>query len=169
RSSSYSDTESESSGFFIWGDDNGYYICPINYSFESIEINSDMPINININYRRFLNNHQVRLVKANNLSGSESNLITRKFRKNIFSHDLSLAQYNSGSSSKLAKRITRLMSFFIESSWVNETQNLKVEFGFEFKSSSTTYLKNILKKDEFINKIDLSVEDLDLLNSLQRT
>lgn len=167
--SSYSDTESESSGFFIWGDDNGYYICPINYSFESIEINSDMPINININYRRFLNNHQVRLVKANNLSGSESNLITRKFRKNIFSHDLSLAQYNSGSSSKLAKRITRLMSFFIESSWVNETQNLKVEFEFEFKSSSTTYLKNILKKDEFINKIDLSVEDLDLLNSLQRT
>ncbi|WP_440205967.1 AAA family ATPase [Acinetobacter oleivorans] len=166
--SSYSNTESESSGFSIWLDDNEYYICPINYDFESIIVKSNSLFKINIDYRKLLNNKKVRLVKANNLSGAESNTITRRTRKNIFSYDLSLAQYNSGSSSKLAKKITRLMSFFIESSWVNRTQNLKVEFEFEFKSSSVTYLKNILKKDELIHEINLSSGNLDLLKQLQR-
>ncbi|NYB19053.1 MAG: hypothetical protein HYH09_14835, partial [Acinetobacter baumannii] len=167
--SSYSNTESESSGFSIWLSDNEYYICPINYDFDSIVVKSNSPFKINIDYRKLLNNKKVRLVKANNLSGAESNTITRRARKNIFSYDLSLAQYNSGSSSKLAKKITRLMSFFIESSWINRTQNLKVEFEFEFKSSSATYLKNILKKDELIHETNLSSDNLDLLKKLQRT
>ncbi|MDX7883192.1 AAA family ATPase [Acinetobacter baumannii] len=166
--SSYSNTESESSGFSIWLSDNEYYICPINYDFDSIVVKSNSLFKINIDYRKLLNNKKVRLVKANNLSGAESNTITRRTRKNIFSYDLSIARYNSRSSSNLAKKITRLMSFFIESSWVNNTKNLKVEFEFEFKSSSATYLKSILKKREFIERINLDPEYLDFLHNLQR-
>ncbi|EGU9027317.1 ATP-binding cassette domain-containing protein, partial [Vibrio parahaemolyticus] len=122
--SSYEATDS--SGFFVWFNDNEktYHICPINYDIESIDIESSNTVKVSSNYRRFLNYHKVRLIKANNLSGGESSTISRRTRKNVFSHDLTLAQYKTGSSTKLAERISRLMSFFANSTWMATEKNI---------------------------------------------
>ena len=146
--SSYHTTDS--SGFFIWFDKGEciYHLCPVNYELNEIKILCDCTVKIHSDYRTFINKHKIRLIKSNNLSGSESSEISKKSRKNSFSHDLSLAQYKSGSVSKLAIRMARLMDFFANSSWVLNKNDINVKFEFLFKQSSTTYLKNILLKKE---------------------
>ncbi|EHK9180240.1 TPA: AAA family ATPase [Vibrio parahaemolyticus] len=164
--SSYEATDS--SGFFVWFNEKekNYHICPINYDIDSIEIESSNTVKVSSNYRRFLNYHKVRLIKANNLSGVESSTISRRARKNVFSHDLSLSQYKTGSSTKLAQRISRLMSFFANSSWMTKEKNIKVEFEFFFKSSSTTYLKNLLSRDNIQEEFSLTDSEVSALNHM---
>ncbi|HHF3267941.1 TPA: AAA family ATPase [Vibrio diabolicus] len=164
--SSYEATDS--SGFFVWFNDNEktYHICPINYDIESIDIESSNTVKVSSNYRRFLNYHKVRLIKANNLSGGESSTISRRTRKNVFSHDLTLAQYKTGSSTKLAERISRLMSFFANSTWMATEKNIKVEFEFFFKSSSSTYLKNLLAREQVEVDFDLTPKEIKLLEHM---
>ncbi|MDS1802972.1 AAA family ATPase [Vibrio vulnificus] len=167
--SSYEATDS--SGFFIWFNEKEkiYHLCPINFDVDSIKIESTHTVKVNSNYRRFLNYHKVRLIKANNLSGAESSAISRRARKNVFSHDLSLAQYKTGSPTKLAQRISRLINFFANSSWMSNEQNIKVEFEFFFKPSSTIYLKNLLARDDVRKEFELSSEDLQLLDHMLKT
>lgn len=164
--SSYQATDS--SGFFIWFNEKEkiYHLCPINFDVDSIKVESTHTVKVNSNYRRFLNHHKVRLIKANNLSGGESSAISRRTRKNVFSHDLSLAQYKTGSPTKLAQRISRLISFFANSSWMANEQNIKVEFEFFFKPSSTTYLKNLLARDNVIKEFEFSSEELKILDHM---
>ncbi|KLN66656.1 AAA family ATPase [Vibrio sp. VPAP30] len=164
--SSYEATDS--SGFFVWFNEKEkiYHLCPINYDIDSIEVESLNIVKVSSNYRRFLNYHKVRLIKANNLSGGESSTISRRARKNVFSHDLSLAQYKTGSPTKLAQRISRLMSFFANSSWMAKEKNIKVEFEFFFKSSSTTYLKNLLSRENIKEEFSLSDNEFELLNHM---
>ncbi|EPT9249650.1 AAA family ATPase [Photobacterium damselae] len=167
--SSYETTDS--SGFFIWFNEKEktYHLCPINFNVDSIKIESTHIVKVNNNYRNFLNYHKVRLIKANNLSGGESSSISRRARKNVFSHDLSLAQYKTGSPTKLAQRISRLISFFANSSWMSNEQNIKVEFEFFFKPSSITYLKNLLARDNVRYEFGLSSEELKTLEHMLRT
>ncbi|ELA9308262.1 AAA family ATPase [Vibrio natriegens] len=167
--SSYEATDS--SGFFIWFNEKEttYHICPINFDLDSIKIESMHTVKVNNNYRKFLNYHKVRLIKANNLSGGESSTISRRTRKNVFSHDLSLARYKTGSSTKLAERIARLINFFANSSWMANEQNIKVEFEFFVKPSSTTYLKNLLARDDVKKEWELSSKDLRILEHMLRS
>ncbi|HHX8690646.1 MULTISPECIES: AAA family ATPase [Vibrio harveyi group] len=167
--SSYEATDS--SGFFIWFNEKEttYHICPINFDLDPIKIESMHTVKVNNNYRKFLNYHKVRLVKSNNLSGGESSTISRRARKNVFSHDLSLARYKTGSPTKLAERISRLINFFANSAWMANEQNIKVEFEFFVKPSSTTYLKNLLARDDVKKEWDLSSEDLSILEHMLRS
>lgn len=167
--SSYEATDS--TGFFIWFNEKEkiYHLCPINFDVDSIKVESSYTVKVSNNYRRFLNYHKVRLIKANNLSGGESSTISRRTRKNVFSHDLSLAQYKTGSPTKLAQRISRLISFFANSSWMANEQNIKVEFEFFFKPSSTIYLKNLLARDDVRKEFELSSEELKYLEHTLQT
>ncbi|WP_316675855.1 AAA family ATPase [uncultured Tolumonas sp.] len=167
--SSYEVTDS--SGFFIWFNEQGktYHLCPINFDIDTIKVESTQMVKINYNYRNFLNNHKVRLIKANNLSGGETNILSRRTRKNIFSHDLTPARYLTGSSTKLAQRIARLMNFSEKSSWMANEQNIKVEFEFYFKPSSTSYLKNILAREDAKEAFYLSSEDIMILEGMLDT
>ncbi|XEV13081.1 hypothetical protein ACBZ90_14140 [Vibrio alginolyticus] len=167
--SSYEATDS--SGFFIWFNEKEttYHICPINFDLDPIKIESMHTVKVNNNYRKFLNYHKVRLVKSNNLSGGESSTISRRARKNVFSHDLSLARYKTGSPTKLAERISRLINFFANSAWMANEQNIKVEFEFFVKPSSTTYLKNLLARDDVKKEWDLSSKDLSILEHMLRS
>ncbi|TNI89442.1 AAA family ATPase [Aeromonas sobria] len=160
--SSYHTTDS--SGFFIWFDKNQciYHICPVNYELNEIKISCELTFKIHSDYKTFISKHKIRLIKSNNLSGNESSTISKKSRKNSFSHDLSLAQYKSGSASKLAIRIARLMNFFANSTWVLHQKDITVKFEFLFKQSSTTYLKNILLKKEY----EFSSEDMSRLKHM---
>ncbi|WP_421191088.1 AAA family ATPase [Aeromonas jandaei] len=148
--SSYYTTDS--SGFFIWFDNEQciYHICQVNYELNEIKFSCDFPLKINSDYKTFISKHKIRLIKSNNLSGNEFSTISKKSRKNSFSHDLSLAQYKSGSASKLAIRISRLMHFFHNSAWVLHQKDIDIKFEFLFKPSSTTYLKNILLKNPYM-------------------
>lgn len=164
--SSYEATDS--SGLLIWFNEKGktYHLCPINFDVDSIKVESTYTVKVNNNYRKFLNYHKVRLIKANNLSGGESSTISRRTRKNVFSHDLSLAQYKTGSPTKLAQRISRLISFFANSSWMANEQNIKVEFEFFFKPSSTIYLKNLLDRDDVRKEFKLYSDELKYLEHM---
>ncbi|WP_187268401.1 AAA family ATPase [Aeromonas hydrophila] len=160
--SSYHTTDS--SGFFIWFDNKQcfYHVCLVNYELNENKISFDFPFKIHSDYKTFISKHKIRLIKSNNLSGNESSTISKKSRKNSFSHDLSLAQYKSGSASKLAIRIARLMHFFSNSTWVLHQKDITVKFEFLFKQSSTTYLKNILLK----NPHEFSSEEISRLKHM---
>lgn len=102
--SSYEVTDS--SGLFIWFNEKEkiYHLCPVNFDMDSIKVESSCSVRVNNNYRSFVNYHKVRLIKANNLSGGESSSISRRTRKNVFLHDLSLAKYMTASPTKLAQK-----------------------------------------------------------------
>lgn len=161
--SSYEVTDS--SGLFIWFNEKEkiYHLCPVNFDMDSIKVESSCAVRVNNNYRSFVNYHKVRLIKANNLSGGESSSISRRTRKNVFLHDLSLAKYMTASPTKLAQKISRLMSFFEKSSWVANEQNIKVDFEFFFRSSSVSYVSNLLSREKTTKEFGLSYEEITIL------
>lgn len=163
--------ETDSSGFFVWQNvkESSFHLCPINFDVDSIDVESEYTVKVNNNYRNFLNYNKVRLVKSNNLFSGESNSISKKVRKNVFSHDLSLAKYKSGSPTKVAQRISRLMKFFSHSSWMANEKNIKVEFEFFFKSSSVTYLKNLISRDNAQDEFSIDSETVKDLQNMVKT
>jgi len=61
------------------------------------------------------------------------------------------------------------MKFFSHSSWMANEKNIKVEFEFFFKSSSVTYLKNLISRDNAQDEFSIDSETVKDLQNMVKT
>ncbi|MEZ9526621.1 AAA family ATPase [Enterovibrio norvegicus] len=144
----------DSSGIIVWFDTKKekYHICPINQYINENSVFSCHKFVIEKDISSFIKRHKIKLVKANNLTGVESNDFATKRKSNIFVHDMSLAQYVKGSRQVVAQRTNRLISYFNNSQSFNISDQPKIKFTFKFDTSSTAYLKSLLNDSNFVEK-----------------
>ncbi|WP_318472130.1 AAA family ATPase [Photobacterium leiognathi] len=154
----------DSSGIIVWFDKktDKYYICPINLYINEKEVVTKKEFIIEKNISMFIKRNKIKLIKANNLTGVESNDFTTTRKSNLFVYDMSLAQYVNGSKKVVAQRTNRLISYFNNSLSFNTSEQPKVNFNFQFSSSSTAYLKSLLSDKDFVEK-NVNIEN-DLYN-----
>lgn len=162
----YSGTDS--SGIIVWFDNTikKYHICTINLYINDSSVVSDKDYVFDNDFIRFTKRHKIKLIKANNLTGVENNDFSIKKKSNSFIYDMSLSQYVNGSRQVIAQRTNRLIRYFDKSSFFNKLDQPKVQFIFQFSTSSTAYLKSLLSNEEFVAKNIQSKHDLNLLHHL---
>ena len=78
---------------------------------------------------------------------------------------MSLSQYTNKNKKSAIERTNRLIKYFEQSSFFNSKDKPKVTFIFQFKSSSTSYLKSLLNNKSLIEKSKLSKRDILKLQS----
>ena len=159
----YSGTDS--SGMIVWFDSStsNYHICLVNMYLKTSSVLSNHDFVFEDDLSRFVHRHKIKLVKANNLTGVEANDFSVKRKANSFIYDMSLSQYTKGSKRVVAQRTTRLIRYFNSRASFKSAEQPKVQFTFQFNSSSTAYLKSLLKDESFTSEYIDSADDLDLL------
>jgi len=155
----------ESSGIIVWFDSTTekYHICAINLYLNENSVLSNQNYTFEKDLSKFAKRHKVKLIKANNLTGVETNDFSIKRRSNSFIYDMSLSQYVKGSKKVVAQRTNRLIRYFNTSASFNKLEQPKVKFTFQFSTSSTAYLKSLLSNEEFVSKHIKSKRHLELL------
>lgn len=155
----------ESSGIIVWFDDANekYHICTINIHLDENLIVSNKDFVLEENLSKLVKRYKIRLIKANNLTGVETNDFSARRESNPFIYDMSLSQYVKGSKKVITQRTNRLIEYFKLSTSFNKSKSTKVKFTFQFNASSTSYLKSLLNNKDFISKNITSNTDLQLL------
>lgn len=144
----------DSSGIIVWFDTKTekYYVCPINLYVTEVSVISLQDFVVEKNISLIIKRHKIKLIKANNLTGVESNDFASQRRSNTFIHDMSLSQYVNGSRKVVAQRTNRLIKYFNNSPSFNTLDQPKIKFTFKFGSSSTAYLKSLLNDKDFVEQ-----------------
>ena len=144
----------DSSGIIVWFDTKTekYYVCPINLYVTEVSVISLQDFVVEKNISLIIKRHKIKLIKANNLTGVESNDFASQRRSNTFIHDMSLSQYVNGSRKVVAQRTNRLIKYFNNSPSFNTLDQPKIKFTFKFGSSSTAYLKSLLNDQDFVEQ-----------------
>ncbi|QTE94942.1 AAA family ATPase [Shewanella algae] len=157
----------DSSGMIVWFDNitSNYHICLVNMYLNTSSVLSDHDFVFEEDLSRFVHQHKIKLVKANNLTGVEANDFSIKRKANSFIYDMSLSQYANGSKRAVAQRTNRLIRYFNSRASFKNAEQPKIQFTFQFNSSSTAYLNSLLKDEGFTSKYIDSSDDLDLLKS----
>ncbi|WCN09881.1 AAA family ATPase [Marinomonas mediterranea] len=155
----------DSSGIIVWFDSKKekYHICTINLYIDENSIVSNQDYILEKDLSNLAKRHKIKLIKANNLTGVETNDFSTKRKSNSFIYDMTLSQYVNGSKRVVAQRTNRLISYFNTSVSFNKSEQPKVKFTFQFSASSTAYLKSLLNNKDFVSKHIGSKEHLDLL------
>lgn len=158
-------TGTESSGIIVWFDKitSKYHICPINTYLSPPSVSTTHEFVIEDDLSKFVTRNNIKLVKANNLTGLEANDFLVKSKASSFVYDMSLSQYAKGSKKIVSERTNRLIRYFNFSKSFTSVDQPKVQFTFKFNSSSTSYLKSLLNDEEFVSKHIEDSEDLKLL------
>ncbi|WP_373948350.1 AAA family ATPase [Vibrio pomeroyi] len=156
----------DSSGVIVWFESTTetYHIFPINLYINESSISSNKNYTIEKDLSKFVKRHKIKFIKANNLTGVETNEFSIKRRSNSFIYDMSLSQYVKGSKKVIAQRTNRLIQYFNTSTSFNNLDQPKVKFTFQFSASSTAYLKSLLNDEEFVSKHIQSKQHLDILS-----
>lgn len=157
----------ESSGIIIWFDESSktYHACPINIHLTNDYISSEYPVFCHDDFHSFCRTKKIRLVKSNNLTGIESNDFNTIKNHGKFVHDMSLSQYTNKSKKSVIERTNRLIRYFENSSFFNHKDKPKVTFTFQFKPSSTSYLKSLLNNKSIIEKSNLTDKEIKKLKN----
>lgn len=155
----------DSSGIIVWFDNKkeNYHICAINLYIDEDSIVSNREYILEKDLSNLAKRHKIKLIKANNLTGVETNDFSAKRKSNSFIYDMTLSQYVNGSKRVVAQRTNRLISYFNTSVSFNKSEQPKVKFTFQFSASSTAYLKSLLNNKDFVSKHIESKKHLDLL------
>jgi energy-coupling factor transporter ATP-binding protein EcfA2 len=155
----------DSSGIIVWFDSKKekYYICTINLYIDENSILSNKDYIFEKDLSKLAQRHKIKLIKANNLTGVETNDFSTKRKSNSFIYDMSLSQYVKGSKRVVAQRTNRLIRYFNASASFNKSEKPKVNFIFQFNKSSTAYLKSLLNNKVFVSKNIKNKENLELL------
>lgn len=156
----------DSSGIIVWFDSSNkkYHICAINLYLNEKSVLSNEDYVFEKDISKLTKRHKIKLIKANNLTGVETNDFSIKRKSNSFIYDMSLSQYVKGSKKIIAQRTNRLIRYFNKSASFNKLDQPKVKFTFQFSNSSTAYLKSLLQNDDFVSKNIESKSDLELLH-----
>ncbi|MDT3280680.1 AAA family ATPase [Shewanella scandinavica] len=156
----------DSSGIIVWFDSSNkkYHICAINLYLNEKSVLSNEYYVFEKDISKLTKRHKIKLIKANNLTGVETNDFSIKRKSNSFIYDMSLSQYVKGSKKIIAQRTNRLIRYFNKSASFNKLDQPKVKFTFQFSNSSTAYLKSLLQNDDFVSKNIESKNDLELLH-----
>ncbi|WP_230460167.1 AAA family ATPase, partial [Sansalvadorimonas verongulae] len=151
----------DSSGVIVWFDDvkYKYHVCPINLYIDEAAIKSKIDFVVESDFQKFIRRCKLKLIKANNLTGVESNTFSAKRKSNSFIHDMTLSQYAKGSKRVVTQRTNRLIKYFNGSSFFKASERPKVKFTFQFKSSSKAYLKSLLHNNDIIRSEKISHEE----------
>lgn len=144
----------DSSGIIVWFDSmtKKYHICAINLYLNNNSVVSKQDYTFEKDLSNLTKRHKIRLIKANNLTGVETNDFSRKKKSNSFIYDMSLSQYVKGSRKVVAQRTNRLIQYFSSSESFNKLEQPKVKFTFQFSTSSTAYLKALLTNEQFVSR-----------------
>ncbi|KAA8679663.1 AAA family ATPase [Vibrio gigantis] len=155
----------DSSGVIVWFDSRKekYHVCPVNLYIDDNSIISNRDYTLETALSNLTKRSKVKLVKANNLTGVETNEFSTKRKSNSFIYDMSLSQYVKGSKRVVAQRTNRLISYFDKSESFNKSEQPKVKFTFQFSASSTAYLKSLLNNKDFVSQHIKSEDDLSRL------
>ncbi|MCD9513876.1 hypothetical protein [Photobacterium carnosum] len=78
----------DSSGIIVWFDTKTekYYVCPINLYLTEVSVISPQDFVVEKNISLIIKRHKIKLIKANNLTGVESNDFASKKRSNACIH-----------------------------------------------------------------------------------
>ncbi|CAM3223412.1 AAA family ATPase [Moritella viscosa] len=155
----------DSSGIIVWFDSKTkkYHICTINLYIDENSVVSSQDYTFETDLSKLAKRHKIKLIKANNLTGVETNDFSNKRKSNSFIYDMSLSQYVKGSKKVVSQRTNRLIRYFNTSESFNKLEQPKVKFTFQFNTSSTAYLKSLLNNKNFVSKHIKSEEHLKLL------
>jgi predicted ATPase len=159
------DDKNESSGLIVWFDkmNDKYHICTSNFYIDLKVSSIDREYKF---YRdsssEFIRENNVNIVKINNLS-SMGELRSLSSAKNKHIHDYSLSSRHYNSNSKLKKRMEKFMCFFSSSYSIFGGKRDRIEFIFEFSSSSVSLVKSIIKDKERLKYIGVKEKDVEKL------
>ncbi|OBY73713.1 AAA family ATPase [Acinetobacter gyllenbergii] len=155
----------DSSGIIVWFNNTTkkYHICAINIYIDDNSIVSNQDYIFEKNFSNFTKKNKIKLLKANNLTGIETNDFLPKRKSNSFIHDISLSQYAKNNRKTITKRTKQLIQYFNTSRSFNNSEQPTVKFKFKFSMSSTSYLRSLLNDKKFVTDYIKSDKSFDLL------